>query len=69
MNALIAWSLGAVGYFASLWLVLWFTQRVEAELDEAARIPIGVRARQDHARRRSTAAGEDIPRLEVGWAR
>jgi hypothetical protein len=69
MYALIAWFLGAAGYFASLWLVLWFTQRVEAELDEARRVPIGVRGHQGHSRRHSTAALDDISRREVRWAR
>ena len=32
MYSLILWSLAAVGFFGSLWLVLWFTQRVETWL-------------------------------------
>ena len=32
MYSLILWFLAGVGFFGSLWLVLWFTQRVESWL-------------------------------------
>jgi hypothetical protein len=60
MHALITWSLAAVGYFASLWLVLWFTHRVETELDDISSVAIEARRRRTDPRRHVIAA-PDIP--------
>ena len=45
MDTLISWSLAAVGYFAAVVLVLWFTQRVEEGFDEGRKVAVAARRR------------------------
>lgn len=42
MHALMGWTLGGVGYFWALWMILRYTHRVETALDEDRGMTVGV---------------------------